>query len=196
MTRSFRVEFEGSFPAVGAMPPDELPEVAFAGRSNVGKSSCINALLNRKKAARVSQRPGRTQMLNLFRVDDRLRFVDLPGYGFAAAPEPVRRRWGPMVEGYLRRRDALQVLVLLLDIRRDPSREDRQMARYLAERALPTLVVLTKADKIKRNQRLQRIRAITAGGWIAGPPVVPFSAPRREGVGAVWGYLDGLGDAP
>ncbi len=196
MTRSFRVEFEGSFPAVGAMPPDELPEVAFAGRSNVGKSSCINALLNRKKAARVSQRPGRTQMLNLFRVDDRLRFVDLPGYGFAAAPEPVRRQWGPMVEGYLRRRDALQVLVLLLDIRRDPSPEDRQMARYLAERALPTLVVLTKADKIKRNQRLQRIRAITAGGWIAGPPVVPFSAPRREGVGAVWGYLDGLGDAP
>ena len=192
MTRSFRVDFEGSFPTVGQMPSGDLPEVAFAGRSNVGKSSCINALLNRRKAARVSRRPGRTQMLNLFRIDDRLRFVDLPGYGYAAAPEAVRRKWGPMVEGYLRQRTALQMLVLLLDIRREPSDEDQMLARFLAERELPTLVVLTKVDKVKRNQRMKRIKAITGGGWIAGPPVVQFSAPKREGVEAVWGYLDGL----
>jgi len=192
VTRSFRVDFEGSFPGVGKMPREDLPEVAFSGRSNVGKSSCINALLNRRKAARVSQRPGRTQMLNLFRIDDRLRFVDLPGYGFAKAPAHVRRQWGPMIEGYLRQRETLSLLVLLLDIRRDPSPEDRMMAEWLASRELPTLVVLTKADKIKRSQRLKRMRAIAAGGWIAGPPVVPFSAPKRDGVEAVWSILDGL----
>jgi len=178
--------FEGSFPRVGAMPLPGLPEVAFAGRSNVGKSSCINAVLNRRKAARVSQRPGRTQLLNLFTVDNAVRFVDLPGYGFARAPRRVRESWGPMVEGYLRDRESLALLVLLLDIRRNPGDEDRMLAQWLARRGLPVLVLLTKADKIKRNQRMKRIRAIVGGDWIAGPRVIPFSAPKREGIGQTW----------
>ncbi len=183
------MEFLGSFPSVRAMPPGDLPEIAFAGRSNVGKSSCINALLNRRRAARVSQRPGRTQMLNLFTVDGVMRFVDLPGYGFAKVPLEVRRRWGPMVEGYLRRREALRLLVLLLDIRRDPSPEDLAMARWLAGRRLPALLVVTKVDKIKRNARLRRMRTLLDGRWIAGPPAIPFSAPKRQGVDAVWSIL-------
>ena len=186
---SHRVEFEGSFPSVSAMPPVGLPEIAFAGRSNVGKSSCINALLNQRKAARVSQRPGRTQLLNLFTVDRVVRFVDLPGYGFAQVPMRVRAAWGPMVEGYLRQRNTLSLLVLLLDIRRDPGPEDRAMARWLAERRIPVLVLLTKADKIKRNQRMTRIRAITSGEWLMGPSVIPFSSPKREGVTSAWSMI-------
>jgi len=155
------VDFEGSFPSVDRMPAEDLPEVAFAGRSNVGKSSCINTLLNRRKLARVSQSPGRTRLLNVFTIDGAVRFVDLPGYGFARAPKRVRESWGPMVEGYLRRRRSLVLLVLLLDLRREPSPEDRQLASWLAARRLPVLVVLTKSDKVGRNQRIKRLRSIS-----------------------------------
>ncbi len=186
---SHQVDFEGSFPSLARMPEAGLPEVAFAGRSNVGKSSCINALLNRRKAARVSQRPGRTQLLNLFTVDRTMRFVDLPGYGYAKAPRKVRESWGPMVEGYLRGRPSLALMVLLLDIRRDPGPEDRMIARWLAERRLPVVVLLTKADKLKRNQRMTRIRAVVGGDWIAGPRVIPFSSTKREGLGEAWAAI-------
>ena len=184
--RNHQVTFEGSFPKVHSMPPGDLPEVAFAGRSNVGKSSCINALLNRKKAARVSQSPGRTRLLNLFRVDETFRFVDLPGYGYAKAPRAVRAAWGPMVEGYLRRRAELAMLVLLLDIRRTPSEEDRMLARWLAQRRLPVALVLTKCDKVPRNQRMKRMKAIVTGDWIVGPSAVFFSAKKREGIDKTW----------
>ena len=191
LDRTFRVDFEGSFPRVGAMPPEGVPEVAFAGRSNVGKSSCINALLNRKKLARVSQSPGRTRLLNLFRIDETLRFVDLPGYGVARAPRQVRASWGPMVEGYLRHRDSLALLVLLLDLRREPSREDRMLAHWLADRRLPVLLVLTKSDKVKRNKRMARMKEIVAGRWIMGPSAVFFSVPAREGMEQVWDHIRG-----
>jgi len=191
LDRSFRVEFEGSFPSARKMPPQGLPEIAFAGRSNEGKSSCINALLNRRKLARVSQSPGRTRLLNLFTVDESVRFVDLPGYGYARAPKHVRASWGPMVEGYLRNREALALLVLLLDVRREPSAEDRMLASWLAARELPVLVVLTKSDKVPRNRRMKRMRSILEGGWIAGPPAVFFSSPKREGVPQVWNVIRG-----
>ncbi len=187
-----QVDFEGSYPSVEGLPPEGLPEIAFAGRSNVGKSSCINALLNRKRLARVSQQPGRTRLLNLFTVDQRYRFVDLPGYGYARVPRSMRAAWGPMVEGYLRRRQSLAMLVLLLDIRRDPSDEDKMLAGWLADRGLPVLAVLTKTDKLKRNQRLKRMRSIVAGKWLVGPPVVQFSAPKKIGVEAVWNLFDTL----
>ncbi len=186
MEQHHQLAFEGSFPKVGSMPPGDLPEVAFAGRSNVGKSSCINVLLNRRKAARVSQSPGRTRLLNLFRVDERVRFVDLPGYGYAKAPKAVRAAWGPMVEGYLRHRVELAVLVLLLDIRRTPSPEDRMLAQWLAQRQLPVVLVLTKADKVARGQRMKRMKAIVKGDWIVGPTPVFFSARKREGIDKVW----------
>jgi len=190
LTRSHQLEFEGSFPSVRAMPAEDLPEIAFAGRSNVGKSSCINALLNRRKAARVSQRPGRTQALNLFRVDGRVRFVDLPGYGFARVPVHVRRAWGPMVEGYLQHRASLALLVLLLDIRRDPGSEDRMLAQWLAARELPVALVLTKCDKIGRSKWMRRMQDIASGGWIDGPPGIFFSAPRKMGVDHVWTAIE------
>ncbi len=112
-------------------PPAVLPEIAFAGRSNVGKSSLINTLLNRKGLARTSNTPGRTQEINFFRVNDRFAFIDLPGYGYAKVPESIRKQWGPMVETYLRERDTLRLVVLILDVRRDPSEEDLQLIDWL-----------------------------------------------------------------
>jgi len=190
--RFHQLIFEGSFPKVWSMPPGDLPEVAFAGRSNVGKSSCINALLNRKKAARVSQSPGRTRLLNLFRVDESVRFVDLPGYGYAKAPRSVQAAWGPMVEGYLCNRPELALLVLLLDVRRTPSDQDRQLAYWLAKRQLPVVLVLTKCDKVSRNERMNRMRAIVSGDWIVGPSAVFFSAKKREGIDRVWQQIHQL----
>ena len=161
-------------------PPAVLPEIAFAGRSNVGKSSLINTLLNRKKLARTSNTPGRTQEINFFRVNDRLNFVDLPGYGYAKVPETIRKQWGPMVETYLRERRTLKLVVLILDIRREPSEEDRQLIDWLRFYSLRCLVVLTKIDKVSRNVLTEKRRRI--GREMDGPlPPVPFSAKTGEG---------------
>ena len=166
-------------------PPALLPEIAFAGRSNVGKSSLINALLNRKKLARTSNTPGRTQEINFFRVNDRLNFVDLPGYGYAKVPETIRKQWGPMVETYLRERRTLKLVVLILDIRREPSEEDRQLIDWLRFYRLRCLVVLTKIDKVSRNVLTEKRRRI--GGEMGSPlPPVPFSAKTGEGKEVLW----------
>ncbi len=166
-------------------PPALLPEIAFAGRSNVGKSSLINTLLNRKKLARTSNTPGRTQEINFFRVNDRLTFVDLPGYGYAKVPEAIRKQWGPMVETYLRERQTLKLVVLILDIRREPSEEDRQLIDWLHFYRLRCLVVLTKIDKVSRNVLTEKRRRI--GGEMGSPlPPVPFSAKTGEGKEVLW----------
>lgn len=166
-------------------PPAVLPEIAFAGRSNVGKSSLINTLLNRKKLARTSNTPGRTQQINFFRVNDRLTFVDLPGYGYAKVPEAIRKQWGPMVETYLRERQTLKLVVLILDIRREPSEEDRQLIDWLHFYRLRCLVVLTKIDKVSRNVLTEKRRRI--GGEMGSPlPPVPFSAKTGEGKEVLW----------
>ena len=152
-------------------PPAVLPEIAFAGRSNVGKSSLINALMNRKKLARTSNSQGRTQEINFFCVNGRLTFVDLPGYGYAKVPETLRKQWGPMVETYLRGRQTLRLVVLILDVRREPSAEDRQLMDWLQFYRLPRLVVLTKIDKVSRNVLADRSRLITEK--IGTPPAEP-----------------------
>lgn len=168
-------------------PPGLLPEVAFAGRSNVGKSSLINRLLLRRGLARTSNTPGRTQEINFFSVNDAIGFVDLPGYGYAKVPEPVRRQWGPMVETYLRERRTLRLVVLLMDLRRDPSSEDLQLIEWLSFYGRPCRIVLTKADKLGRGQREARRRQVAEAirAFPAGPMLL-FSARTGEGRETLW----------
>ncbi len=168
-------------------PPATFPEIAFAGRSNVGKSSLINALLKRKGLARTSNTPGRTQEINFFSVNNSLYFIDLPGYGYAKVPERIRNHWGPMIETYLSRRQTLRLVILILDIRRDPSEEDRLLIDWLHYYRLPFLIVLTKIDKVSRNQRGDRQRRIDAALNLApGTLLIPFSAKTGDGKDLLW----------
>ena len=152
-------------------PPSDRPEIAFAGRSNVGKSSLMNTLLGRKKLVKTSSTPGRTQTINFFSINDRFYFIDLPGYGYAKVPKAVRKSWGPMVENYLKTRRAreqtvpeasqgLCVVVVILDIRRLPNQGDHDLLAWLAHYEVPALVVLTKVDKLKKNQQAKQRSAI------------------------------------
>jgi GTP-binding protein len=168
-------------------PPAVFPEIAFAGRSNVGKSSLINTLLNRKKLARTSNTPGRTQEINFFRVNDRFAFIDLPGYGYAKVPESIRKQWGPMVETYLRERDTLRLVVLILDVRRDPSEEDLQLIHWLPFYQIPFRIVLTKTDKVSNNEFADRRRRIVEKiGFSPETPLVVFSAKTGAGKESLW----------
>lgn len=168
-------------------PPAVLPEIAFAGRSNVGKSSLINTLVKRKGLARTSNTPGRTQEINFFTVNNRFAFIDLPGYGYAKVPEKIRNNWGPMIEAYLSERETLRLVVLILDIRRDPSPEDHQLFGWLQYYRLPVLIVLTKIDKVSRNQLAERKRLIGADlGLAPMTEPVPFSAKTEEGKDLLW----------
>jgi len=172
-------------------PPAGIPEVAFAGRSNVGKSSLINTLINRKRLARTSTTPGRTQEINFFRVNDRFFFVDLPGYGYAKVPEAIRRQWGPMVETYLSDRRTLRLVILILDVRRNPSDQDLQLMKWLAHYSLDFLLVLTKTDKISRNELAVRKRIIEELlGADMKPTLLPFSAKTGEGKEIIWREIE------
>jgi GTP-binding protein len=140
-------------------PSPSLPEIAFAGRSNVGKSSLINTLLGRKKLVKTSSTPGRTQTINFFLINESIFFTDLPGYGYAKVPVAVKKKWGPMVEAYLQIRDGLRAVVVILDIRRLPNQADHDLLMWLAHYNIPRIVVLTKADKLKKGKQvLQRSR--------------------------------------
>lgn len=166
-------------------PDGEFPEIAFAGRSNVGKSSLINALTQRKNLARTSTSPGCTQFINFFRVNGHISFVDLPGYGFAKVPVAIRRHWKPMVETYLKERKALKLVVLILDIRRNPSEEEFAFLHWLRLYNISILVVLTKTDKISRNQASVRLRCIKEALELARNPLL-FSARSGEGRIVIW----------
>ena len=172
-------------------PPPDKPEVAFAGRSNVGKSSLINVLVARKKLARTSSKPGRTQAINFFDLDSRLYLVDLPGYGFARVPLEVKKSWGSMVETYLRKRPNLRAVVVILDIRRDPSTGDMDLLNWLKRYGIDSILILTKADKLSRNQSLTRARLISSKlKKISGDRPVIFSTKTREGKAEIWGKID------
>jgi GTP-binding protein len=163
--------------------PGDLPQVAFAGRSNVGKSSLINVLLGRtrKKLAHVSSTPGKTQGLNFYRVNERFFLVDLPGFGFAKAPSAVRRGWKDLVEGYLAREDGPRAVVHLVDVRRDPADDDLRMLDYLAGAGIPTLVVLTKVDKLSKTRAKAQVSELIRKLGVDPEQVVPFSALTGEG---------------
>src|SRR5689334_13884423 len=165
----------------GWRPETTLPEVAFAGRSNVGKSSLINTLLRRSKAARVSNTPGRTREINFFKVNDQFILVDLPGYGYARISKDRKAEWKPMIESYLSSSPNLKGIVQLLDVRHDPTKEDLQMFDFLAQVGVPTMVVMTKTDKLSQAQAKTRITAITASLGLEDDQVIPFSSETGEG---------------
>ena len=176
------VEFIGGMAEKHGWRPDSpLPEIAFAGRSNVGKSSLLNSLVRRKAFARVSRTPGRTREINFFRVNNGFVFVDLPGYGYARVSKDKKSEWRPMIESYLRRTSQLRGIVLLLDIRREPSDDDRAMLDFLAEVEVPTIVALTKTDKLSKAGALARVGEISRALALEPEQVIPFSAHTGEG---------------
>jgi GTP-binding protein len=176
------LEFLGGLAAPGGWRPEHaLPEVAFAGRSNVGKSSLINKLVRRKKFARVSNTPGRTREVNFFRVNDQFVLVDLPGYGYARVSKDMRATWRPLIEGVLRDAARLRGVVLLLDARREPSPEDLQMLEFLAELGTPAIIVATKVDKLVKSARDTRLASLAAQSGIESEQMIPFSAVTGEG---------------
>ena len=176
------VEFIGGMAEKhGWRPESSLPEVAFAGRSNVGKSSLLNTLVRRKSFARVSRTPGRTREINFFRINNTFVLVDLPGYGYARISKEKKAGWRPMIESYLRRTTQLRGIVLLLDIRREPSEDDRAMLDFLAELEVPTIVALTKADKLNKAGARERTTEISRSLALEADQVVQFSAQSGEG---------------
>ena len=177
--------FLGAFARPGGEPPAGLPEVAIAGRSNVGKSSLLNQLVGRRGLARISATPGRTRQLNFFVVNERFVLVDLPGYGFAVGPERERLGWGALVESYLLRRATLRGVALVVDVRRGLEAEEAQVLDFLAAAAVPAAVVATKLDKLARSAARAAVVRL-AGPATAGVPVIGFSARSGEGRDALW----------
>ncbi|HMF99865.1 MAG TPA: ribosome biogenesis GTP-binding protein YihA/YsxC [Gemmatimonadaceae bacterium] len=176
------VEFIGGMAEKHGWRPDSpLPEVAFAGRSNVGKSSLLNSLVRRKSFARVSRTPGRTREINFFRINNGFVLVDLPGYGYARVSKEKKSEWRPMIESYLRRTTQLRGIVLLLDIRREPSEDDRAMLDFLAEVEVPTIVALTKTDKLSKAAARERAGEIARALALETEQIIPFSAQTGEG---------------
>ncbi len=191
------LEFLGGMASAEGWRPDAaLPEVAFAGRSNVGKSSLLNLLLRRRKFARVSNTPGRTREINFFRVNDAFTLVDLPGYGYARISKERREAWKPLIEGYLRQASQLRGVVLLLDVRRDPTDDDRVMLDFLADVGVPTLVAVTKMDKLARQAGAQRVVQLSAALDLDPDQIIPVSAHTGEGRTALAQAIVSLLEAP
>ncbi|PLX83757.1 MAG: YihA family ribosome biogenesis GTP-binding protein [Desulfuromonas sp.] len=171
-------------------PPEGPAEVAFAGRSNVGKSSLINVLVGRRGLVRTSSTPGRTQLLNFFDINGEFSLVDLPGYGFAKVPLAVKKQWGPMMRTYLEQRRSLRAVVLLFDVRRVPREEDIQMLDWLEEFEIPTIPVITKVDKVSRNRRAKQIEPILEATGLPRDAFTLFSALKGDGRDEVWERIE------
>ena len=175
------------------LPDHTLPEIAFAGKSNVGKSSLINALMNRKALARTSAKPGKTQTINFYNINDAMYLVDLPGYGYAKASEEVKAKWGKMIENYLHTSKRLKAVFLLIDIRHDPSANDRMMYEWMVYQGFAPIIIATKLDKIKRSQIQKNVKAIREGlGVQPGTTIIPFSAETKQGREEIWELIDSL----
>lgn len=185
-------EFVTSAAGPSQYPVSDLPEIAFAGRSNVGKSSLINTLLNRKRLVKTSGTPGRTQLINFFNINDSFSFVDLPGYGYAKVPAAVRKKWGPMIETYLSTRNNLKGVVAITDIRRDPGREEFDLFDWLSHYHIPTIHVLTKADKLSKTKQAARHHSIAESMSKDKIYQILFSAKSRQGKDPLWTAIEEL----
>ena len=169
------------------LPENDKPEVAFAGKSNVGKSSLINALMNRKSYARISATPGKTQTINFYNINDEMYLVDLPGYGYARVSEREKERWGKMIERYLHGSAQLKAVFLLIDIRHDPSANDRMMYKWVVEQGYNPIIIATKLDKIKRSQVQKHVKMIKEGlNLVPGTKIIPFSSQTKQGRDEIW----------
>ena len=189
-------EFVTSAVKPSQYPAADLPEIAFAGRSNVGKSSLINTLVNRKRLVKTSSTPGRTQLINFFKINQVLYFTDLPGFGYAKVPKAVQKKWGPMVERYISTRSSLIGVVVLMDIRRDPGIKEKDLLDWLEHFQIPYIPVVTKCDKLSKNKQISRRSAIARDLDLDKKDLIMFSAKTRQGVATLWksiSLLTGLG---
>ncbi len=173
------------------LPETDKIEIAFAGKSNVGKSSLINALMNRKALARTSATPGKTQTINFYNVNDVMYLVDLPGYGYAKVSEQEKIKWGQLIERYLNTSKQLKAVFLLIDIRHDPSANDKMMYEWIVSQGYHPIIIATKLDKLKRSQVQKNIKAIKEGlGLLPGTVVIPFSAETKQGREEIWELME------
>lgn len=174
------------------LPENTLPEFAFAGKSNVGKSSLINAIMNRKSYARTSSQPGKTQTINFYNINEEFYLVDLPGYGYAKVSQETKAKWGKMIEKYLQRSQQLKAVFLLIDIRHDPSANDRDMYEWIVHNGFEPIIIATKSDKISRGQIDKHLKAIRVGlKTRPGTIMIPFSSLNKNGLDKVYEILDG-----
>lgn len=185
------VELETVCGITSKLPDNILPEIAFAGKSNVGKSSLINGLLNRKSLARTSSQPGKTQTINFYNVNKQLYFVDLPGYGYAAVSQEIRAKWGKMIERYLNTSKVIKKVFLLIDIRHEPSENDCIMYNWIVENGYEPVIIATKLDKIKRSQVQKYIKMIKQKiRPVEGTTIIPFSSQSKQGREEIWQLIE------
>ena len=187
------VSLETVIGVTSSIPDNKMPEIAFAGKSNVGKSSLINALMNRKSLARTSAQPGKTQTINFYNINDELYFVDLPGYGYAKVSQQEKEKWGKMIEKYLRQSKVLKAVFLLIDIRHEPSANDKQMYEWILSNGYSPIIIATKLDKINRSQIQKQVKLIKQKLEVEkGTVVIPFSAESKQGRDEIYELIDTL----
>ena len=188
-----KAELETVCGITSTLPENLLPEFAFAGKSNVGKSSLINGLLNRRALARTSSQPGKTQTINFYNVNDDLYFVDLPGYGYAKVSVEVKAKWGKMIERYLKKSKMLKCIFLLIDIRHDPSANDKMMYDWIVSNGYKPVIIATKLDKLKRSQIQKHVKMVREGlGLEKEDVLIPFSAETKQGRDEIWARIESL----
>ena len=188
-----KAELETVCGITSKLPAHTRPEFAFAGKSNVGKSSLINAMMNRKSLARTSSQPGKTQTINFYNINDALYFVDLPGYGYAKVSLEAKAKWGKMIENYLKKSQVLHAVFLLVDIRHDPSENDKMMYDWVIHNGYRPVVIATKLDKLKRSQVAAHVKAVRQGlGMEKEDILIPFSAETKQGRDEIWELIEGM----
>ena len=185
------INLETLFVITSTLPENDKPEIAFAGKSNVGKSSLINALMNRKSYARISATPGKTQTINFYNINDVMYLVDLPGYGYAKVSEKEKEQWGRLIERYLHSSARLKAVFLLIDIHHEPSANDKMMYRWIVDQGYEPVIIATKLDKIKRSQIQKHIKMIREGlSLVPGTKVIPFSSSTKQGREEIWELIE------